>query len=126
LLKIDLDNQFSAEARRLFKPRITFGPYTSFDYSSIPVEVEKKGDRASFVELFNVYGFSGNGPSIEQVVKANIQARNLRYDSEGDAFFVHVPDQETYLQVLKELEAVTRIESLNVWLRNAVWIPIKE
>jgi len=34
LLKIDLDNQFSAEARRLFKSCITFGAYTSYDYSS--------------------------------------------------------------------------------------------
>jgi hypothetical protein len=34
LLKIDLDNLFSAEARHLFKPRFSFGAYTSFDYSS--------------------------------------------------------------------------------------------
>jgi len=37
LLKIDLDNQFSAEARRLFKSCITFGAYTSFDYSSVAI-----------------------------------------------------------------------------------------
>ncbi len=93
---------------------------------SIPVEIEKKGNQVSFVELFNVYGFSGNGPSMEQVVKANIKAKNLEYDSEGDAFLVYAPDQETYLHAMKDLEAVTRIESLNIWLRKAAWIPIKE
>ena len=93
---------------------------------SIPVEIEKKGDKISFVELFHVYGFSGNGPSIEQVVKANIKTKQLEYDSEGDTFVVYALDQESYIQLLNELEAVKRIESLNGWLRKAAWMPIKE
>jgi len=93
---------------------------------SIAVEIDKKRNKVSFVDLFNIYGFSGNGPSMEQVVKANLGTRNVEYDSEGDAFIVYAPNQETYVQVLKELEAVTRIESLNAWLRKAAWIPIKE
>jgi hypothetical protein len=93
---------------------------------SIHVEIDKKGNKESFVKLFNIYGFSGNGPSIEQVVKANIKTKKLVYDSEGDTFLIHAPDQETYLRVLKELEAITRIELLNVWLRNTAWILIKE
>jgi hypothetical protein len=93
---------------------------------SIPVEIEKKQGKASFVELFKVYGFSGNGPSIEQVVSANTKIRSVRYDSEGGAFVVIAPDQETYLQVLRELDAVTQVQTLNAWLRKAAWTPIKE
>lgn len=93
---------------------------------SIPVEIEKKGDKISFIELFNVYGFSGNGPSIEQVVKANINSEKLEYDSEGDTFVVYAPDHDSYILLLKELEAVKQIELLNGWLRKAAWVPIKE
>jgi hypothetical protein len=93
---------------------------------TIPVEIGKKGDRQSFVELFKVYGFSGNGPSIEQVVKANTKVAGITYDSEGDAFVALASDKESYGHFLKEIDAVAHVESLNAWLRRAAWTPIKE
>ena len=93
---------------------------------SIAVEIDKKGGKSSFVDLFRAYGFSGNGPAIEQVVKINIETKNLRYDSEGDAFVVVAADQESYLQAVREISEILKIETLNNWLRKSAWIPIKE
>lgn len=39
---------------------------------SIPVEIAGRDGKKSFVKLFELHGFSGNGPSIEQVVRRNV------------------------------------------------------
>lgn len=107
-----------------YAPHINLIP--EYHTVSIPVEIAMKAGKQPFSKLFNIYGFSGNGPSIEQVVRANISVKNVAYDSEGDAFYVKAPDMETYLQVADELSSLHRLETLQSWLKNAAWILLKE
>ena len=93
---------------------------------SIPVEIDLKDGKHSFVKIFNAYGFSGNGPSIEQVIKANIDFSPVEFDSEGDAFFMYAADREQYLIVLNEIRCIEKVSCLKKWVKKARWKLIKE
>ena len=112
-----------AELKKYYPPTI----YSDTQYLSIsiPVEISEKGGRPSFVHLFEKYGFSGNGPAIEQVVRANLTASG-EYDSEGDAFYVRAKKRGEYDYILTELRCIEDIECLNKWLDNASTILFKE
>lgn len=93
---------------------------------SIPVEILDKDGKRSFIHLFEVYGFSGNGSSIEQVILFNIGRNAGELDSEGDAFYLYSSDAESYHKLLADIQCVEKIVCLNTWLMNASSIIIKE
>ena len=93
---------------------------------SVPVEVGEKNGKKSFVNLFEAYGFSGNGPSIEQVIKRNIPELNGTFDSEGDAFVVRVSTPEQLKEALLKLRCVEDVKCLATWLKHAESIIGKE
>ena len=93
---------------------------------SVPVEIGEKDGRKSFVNLFEAYGFSGNGPSIEQVVKRNMPNLNGAFDSEGDAFVVRVSTPEQLKEALQKLTCIEDVKCLTTWLKQAESIIGKE
>jgi len=93
---------------------------------SIPVEIAEKDVKQSFIHLFERYGFSGNGPSIEQVVMTYIGENAGQYDSEGDAFYIYTTDQISHANLLNKIKCIEKLECLNKWLQNANSIIIKE
>jgi hypothetical protein len=93
---------------------------------SIPVEVGEKNGKKSFVKLFELYGFSGNGPSIEQVVKRNMTELSGTFDSEGDAFVVRVATSEQLKQALQKMKCVEDVKCLATWLKKSESICSKE
>lgn len=111
------------DLERYYAPKI-YSNYQNLSIS-IPVEITDKEGLVSFVRLFESYGFSGNGPAIEQVIKANLTASG-RYDSEGDAFYVYAQSQGEYHHLLAELKCIEDIECLDRWLENASTILFKE
>jgi hypothetical protein len=93
---------------------------------SIPVEVGEKNGKKSFVKLFELYGFSGNGPAIEQVVKHNMTELSGTFDSEGDAFVVRVATPEKLKAALQKLKCVEDVMCLATWLKLSESILGKE
>lgn len=93
---------------------------------SIPVEVGDKNGKKSFVKLFELYGFSGNGPSIEQVIKRNMAELTGTFDSEGDAFVVRVASTEKLKAALQKLKCVEDVKCLATWLKQSESISGKE
>ena len=93
---------------------------------SIPVEILDKDGKRSFIHLFEAYGFSGNGPSIEQVILFNVGRNAGELDSEGNAFYLYASDAESYHELLTDIQCVEKIICLNKWLINASSIIIKE
>ena len=93
---------------------------------SIPVEIDDKNGKKAFVQLFEQYGFSGNGPSIEQIVRKNTKFSGVEFDSEGDCFLMYAQSREHQAEILNELKRIQNIDCLNSWLRKASWILIKE
>jgi hypothetical protein len=93
---------------------------------SILVEIDEKNGKQAFVKLFEKYGFSGNGPSIEQVIRKNTSFQDVEYNSEGDAFLMYARDKVHQTEIVNELKCIEDIKCLNKWLKNASWILIKE
>jgi hypothetical protein len=93
---------------------------------AIPVEVGEQDGKLSFVKLFEHYGFSGNGPSIEQVVRHNVLSTGAEFDSEGDAFLVRFSNKAEYMATLEKLRCMEDVHCLSTWLRSASSIFIKE
>lgn len=93
---------------------------------SIPVEVDDKDGKKAFVKLFEKYGFSGNGPSIEQVVRTNNSFDNVEYGSEGDSFFMYVKDKADFDEILSKMKCIENTECLNRWLNKSRVALIKE
>jgi hypothetical protein len=93
---------------------------------TIPVEVAAHAGKIAFVKLFEHYGFSGNGPAIEQVVRYNLPEMRAQFDSEGDAFFARFRDKREYLTALEKLQCMEDVKCLSTWLRNASAILLKE
>lgn len=108
-----------------YYPPIIYSDETYFSIT-IPVEIDLKDGKRSFTELFNAYGFSGNGPSIEQVVRANTHFASVQFDSEGDAFVMYTSNEEQYLSILNELRCMEEIACLKKWVKTARWVLIKE
>ena len=93
---------------------------------SIPVEVKERDGKKSFVKLFALYGFSGNGPSIEQVVRRNLSDVTADFNSEGDAFVMRVSNKTDYVSALQKLKCVEDVACLTTWLENSRSVLIKE
>lgn len=93
---------------------------------SIPVEIDDKNGKKSFVRLFEAYGFSGNGPSIEQVVKRNVAELPGTFDSEGDAFVLRVASQPSFDEAVSKLKCVEDVACLAGWLKQSSSIIVKE
>lgn len=93
---------------------------------SIIVEIDEKNGKKPFVELFEKYGFSGNGPSIEQVIRKNTSFKGVEFNSEGDAFLMYAQDQAHQANIVSELKCIEDIHCLNKWLKKASWILVKE
>jgi hypothetical protein len=92
----------------------------------VPVEIEARGGKKSFVRLFELYGFSGNGPSIEQVVKHNAPGIAGEFDSEGDAFVLRVASKAEFEAARVQLKCLEQVECLSSWLAEAKTILLKE
>jgi hypothetical protein len=92
----------------------------------IPVEIDERAGKKSFVKLFELYGFSGNGPSIEQVVKHNMPRIAGKFDSEGDAFVLTVLSRSDFEATRTELKCVEEVKCLASWLAGAKSILHKE
>ncbi|MBL0731207.1 hypothetical protein [Piscinibacter sp. HJYY11] len=92
----------------------------------IPVEIDERAGKKSFVKLFELYGFSGNGPSIEQVVKHNVPRIAGRFDSEGDAFVLIVSSRSDFEATRTKLRCVEDVKCLSNWLAGAKSILLKE
>lgn len=93
---------------------------------SVIVEVDEKDGKKAFVKLFEKYGFSGNGPSIEQVIRKNIKLRNIEFDSEGGMFAAYTTDNAQYVEMVNAIKCIEDIKCLDKWLNNARWTLIKE
>lgn len=85
----------------------------------IGVEIVEKQSKQSFIKLFNQYGFSGNGPSIEQVVLKNISRRKGSVNSEGEMFCIEFKNKNNFELFLKDIKQIEDISTLNIWLANA-------
>lgn len=92
----------------------------------IPVEIGEKNGKKSFVDLFELYGFSGNGPSIEQVVKKNINLKNVQFDSEGDVCIILVKKDNDFDNILQEVKCIEDINCLVKWLNKSFNMIYKE
>jgi hypothetical protein len=93
---------------------------------SILVEIDEKNGKKAFVKLFEKYGFSGNGPSIEQVIRKNTSFQDVEFNSEGDAFLMYARDKAHQAQIVNELKCIQDIQCLDKWLKKASWILLKE
>ncbi len=93
---------------------------------SIPVEIAERDGKKSFVKLFELHGFSGNGPSIEQVVRRNVGDDIGTFDSEGDAFVVRLANAAEFGVVRGKLKCVEEVTCLAGWLKNSDSILFKE
>lgn len=93
---------------------------------SVPVEIAEKEGKKAFVRLFEKYGFSGNGPAIEQVIRMNNSFDNVEYDSEGDSFFMYVNNKADFENVLAKVKCIENTECLNSWLNKSRLVLIKE
>ena len=87
----------------------------------VPVVIEPKDGKEAFVELFELYGFSGNGPSIAQVIRKNTNFKAVTYDCEGDCFLMYAKDSRQFVQIMDKLKCIENIECLNDWLRKSFW-----
>ncbi len=92
----------------------------------IAVEVGDRGGKKSFVKLFELYGFSGNGPSIEQVIKRNAPDMVGSFDSEGAAFVFVASSPSGFESARAKLKCVEEMKCLASWLDAAKSIPFKE
>lgn len=93
---------------------------------TIGAEIEEKNGKKAFTSLLNKYGFSGNGPSIEQVIARNTDIDNVQFDSEAGAFFMRASNEMNYEKALKSLKCIEDVECLDRWLKNSRWILFKE
>jgi hypothetical protein len=92
----------------------------------IPAEAGRKNNKDPFAVILQKYGFSGNGQSIEQVVKHNIRYKKVKYNSEGDCFraeFADKPDMDEFILLIQPM---LQEEELHKWTFNARHILIKE
>ena len=92
----------------------------------VPVEIDKRAGKKSPVKLFELYGFSGNGPSIEQVVKHNAPHLAGKFDSEGDAFVLTLSNRSDFDAARATLKCVEDVKCLSSWLASARFILLKE
>ena len=113
------------DLERYYAPKVHSGTEAGY-WINIPVEIDVKDGKESFISMFEQYGFSGNGPSIEQVVRKNVQLEGAFYDSEGDNFFVYFDDHADFQNGLNELRCIEDIHCLSAWLGKASSILIKE
>lgn len=93
---------------------------------SIPVVIAERDGKKSFVKLFELHGFSGNGPSMEQIVRRNLGDNIGMFDSEGDAFVVRLANAAEFGAVLGKLKCVEEVTCLAGWLKNSESILFKE
>ncbi len=92
----------------------------------IPAEIDKKENKNPFSVILQRYGFSGNGASIEQIIKYNIKYNKVNYNSEGGSFraeFKNKQDLDEYYLLIKP---VLDEGMLHKWTFNARHILIKE
>jgi hypothetical protein len=92
----------------------------------VDVAIERRDGKQSFVRLFELYGFSGNGPSIEQVIRRNVGAIQGRYESEGDMFAFTAETGQDFIEMSKQLECLREIPCLQSWLENSRSVIMKE
>ena len=92
----------------------------------VSVEIAERNSKRAFVKLFELYGFSGNGPSIEQVVRHNAPSLIATFDSEGDAFVLKASSKPHFEAALQKLKCLEDVNCLNTWLKNASSILMKE
>ena len=93
---------------------------------SVSAEVDEKGGKKAFVNLFERYGFSGNGPSIEQVIRKNVKLKGVEYDSEGDMFSAYTTSKGQFEELVKSVKCIEEIKCLDDWLNKAKWALLKE
>ncbi len=118
--------EFHSGGFNSYPPRIVVIDRPDVREIQIPVEIEKKNGKVSFIEIFRYYGFSGNGPSIEQVVRYNIRNLKAEYDSEGDCFRVMFSGKEDLDRYHDLLKTVLTEYGLHRWVYNARGITFKE
>jgi hypothetical protein len=110
-------NDFYAPKLLVNEERMTF---------VVPVEIDAREGKKSFVKLFELYGFSGNGPSIEQVIRHNVPSLAGSFDSEGDAFVLLASSRAEFDASRAKLNCIEKVECLSTWLAKAQTILIKE
>ena len=123
---------FSGCNESKFNP-ITFNTYSptiikddKHLFIQIPVEIDKKNNKNPFSIILQKYGFSGNGPSIEQIIKFNISFKNAIYNSEGDCFRVEFKSLNELNEYFSLLKPIQDEEILHKWTFNAKNIILKE
>jgi hypothetical protein len=114
----------SVDPDEFYAPKLRVVDSASF--IAIDVEIEQRGTKSSFIHLFEHYGFSGNGPAIEQVVRENLSGERGRFDSEGDVFFYQASDGADLAAVAHQLRCIEDVKCLQTWIRNARWTLMKE
>jgi len=92
----------------------------------VSVEIDSRDGKKSPAKLFEFYGFSGNGPSIEQVVKHNAPHLTGKFDSEGDAFVLTLSNRPDFDAARATLRCVEDVKCLASWLASARSILLKE
>ena len=92
---------------------------------SIPVKVEVINGVRSFVEVMKLYGFSGNGPSIEQVIRKNITLP-AEYDSEGEACVIYFKSRSQMSEFSNTLVNISNQSIFHSWVYNSRGVLIKE
>jgi hypothetical protein len=110
-------NDFYAPKLLLDEERMTF---------VVPVEIDARDGKKSFVKLFELYGFSGNGPSIEQVIRHNVPGIGGSFDSEGDAFVLLASNKADFEDARAKLKCIENVECLSSWLARAQSLLFKE
>lgn len=120
------NRDYRSEGFNSYPPRIVVMDSPGAHEIQIPVEIELKNGKQSFIEIFRYYGFSGNGPSIEQVIRYNLRYENAEYDSEGDCFRVVFSSKDDLDRYHLLLKPVTNEDGLHRWVYNARKIFFKE
>lgn len=84
------------------------------------------GDLDDYYELFEEYGFGGNGPSWAEHIRFILEEADkklddhLEYDEEGDTFLVYADSQEVVDRFLKHIQPVFATKkSLKKYLSQA-------
>lgn len=126
LLVSCVNKDYRQERFNTYPPRIISNDHDGIFTLQIPVETESKNGKPSFIEIFKYYGFSGNGPSIEQVIRYNLGSGNAEFDSEGDCFRVLFSSKGDMMRYYARLINIINEDDLHRWVYNARRIVFKE
>lgn len=101
-------------------------PFTLGSKNDITAFIEDKPLYPRYKNLFEKYGYSGNGYSWEGIIIQILEKLNpgllthIQMDPEAGAFFAHADTKASQLEFVKLLSPIFSDEKkLTVWLKNA-------